>query len=110
MTAARRAWEREPTSWAGYGNAYEWRAFRKRWFGTHPHDCVIRYDDICLGTGTILDHKDGCDYTINRCNPEWIEGIVCRPCHNRKTGKQGHAALMAKRGGYKQLGQPSEEW
>lgn len=100
-------WAKRPArSWASQnGTQYPWRKFRREWFATHPHDCVLAYQDICLGVGNILDHKDGCDYDVDRCNPDWIQGIVCAPCHHRKTTQQSNRAHP-----YRAQGTPSRDW
>lgn len=42
--------------------------------------CQIRYEDICLGVGTIMDRIEH-DWDYSQENACWS----CRPCHARKT-------------------------
>jgi hypothetical protein len=83
---------RPPKSWADpNANTYEWRKFRAQWLKNNPW-CYLRIPGKCLIKATLVDHKDNCDYTINRCNPEWIAGSACAPCHAVRTAEQGNRA------------------
>jgi hypothetical protein len=50
------------------------------------YQCQLRYEAVCIGTATELDHIDGWD------TPGSTTIAVCRPCHARKSSMQGHAA------------------
>lgn len=46
----------------------------------------------CGAVATVVCHKAGTDYTVDRLNPEAIEGQRCQPCDARVTAQQGNAA------------------
>lgn len=82
---APRSWTRKPETWR-QGSTRAWRTFRAAWLRAHP---------LCMDCGdlaTVVCHKPGTDYDLDRLNPEAIEGQRCRPCDAAETARQGNAA------------------
>lgn len=82
---------RKPKSWAR-GSTPEWRAFRAAWLNEHPVCMDFDKRDGCLGVATVVCHRPGTDYRVDRCNPAAIEGQRCAYCDAIVTAEQGHAA------------------
>lgn len=68
----------------------EHRARQDRVLARDGHRCQIRYEDICLGHATTLDHIValglGGDDSDENCQ------AACPPCNQRKASLEGHAA------------------
>jgi len=82
---------RKPRSWSG-GSTREWRAFRSAWLAEHPVCMDFGKRAGCLGVATVVCHRPGTDYGVDRCNPEAIEGQRCAFCDATVTAEQGAAA------------------
>lgn len=89
-----RPWSAKPASWAhGSYNQREWELFRQDWLAHHP---------LCMDCGqpaTVVCHKPGIDYSVDRCNPDAIEGQRCADCDAIETARQGAAARWGTLGG-----------
>ena len=94
---------RRTSGWATHpppANAYSykggWQATAKRVLERDHHECQLRHD-ICIGKATEADHiiqpeAGGTDDLENL-------RAVCRPCHARRTGRQGALAKQRPRSG-----------
>ncbi len=72
----------------------DWSTIRSRVLVLDGQRCQIRFDDICIGHATEVDHvipaaQGGTDAPANL-------QAACRPCHARKTAKEAAAARVAK--------------
>ena len=79
---------RPPANSYAYGSGWPERA--RRVLARDGYQCQLRYADICVGRAAQVDHivqpeaGGGSDLANLRA--------VCRPCHARRTGRQGALA------------------
>lgn len=51
------------------------------------HQCRLRYEDICIGVATEVDHIErGDDHSMGNLQ------AACQPCHGRKSSQEGDQA------------------
>jgi 5-methylcytosine-specific restriction protein A len=84
-----RSWSNPPpANLYAYGGS--WPVIRKKVLERDGYQCQLRYPDICSGRAGEVDHivqpehGGGSDLENLRA--------VCRPCHARRTGRQGALA------------------
>lgn len=66
------------------------KARRARVLARDGHRCQLRYEGVCIGVGSQLDHviplaEGGADIDQNTV-------AACPPCHRRKSSIEGHRA------------------
>ena len=81
------------TAWANTGKTWDRsntkarRELRAAVFKAARWQCQIRTLNVCVITATILDRVDNKrGYERDNCQ------AACRPCHDRKSSKEGHEA------------------
>lgn len=84
------SWSRKPKTW-DKGSTWAWRLFRAGYLSEHP--LCVGLEHWCGDVATVVDHLDGCDYDVDRMNPDWCRSL-CQPHHDIRTGRQGAAAQM----------------
>lgn len=73
---------RLPANWSTPGG------IRDQAFARYGRRCALNYPGICTKFATQVDHKiAGDDHRIENLQP------VCRPCHARKSAREGAAAV-----------------
>ena len=84
-----RSWSRPPpANLYAYGSG--WQVIRKQVLVRDDYQCQLRYADICVGRASQVDHivQPEAGGTSDPSNLR----AVCRPCHARRTGRQGALA------------------
>lgn len=67
-----------PPDWATPGG------LRDQVFARDGRVCALRFEGICRGHATDVDHKKrGNDHRLENLQP------ACRPCHQRKSSQEG---------------------
>lgn len=85
----RSGWARIPPSrHATY--AGDWPESRRRALERDGYRCQLRYADICIGRASQVDHI--VQPEAGGTNDLGNLRSVCRPCHARRTGRQGALA------------------
>jgi 5-methylcytosine-specific restriction protein A len=84
-----RAWQRKSKA-AVYSYDGSWLVIRKQVLERDGYQCQLRFAGICIGEATEADHiiQPGSGGTDDL----WNLRAVCRPCHARRTGRQGAIA------------------
>lgn len=84
-----KAWSRPPPANL-YAYRSRWASTRKQVLERDAHQCQLRYPGICIGTAREVDHI----IQPAAGGTEELENLraVCRPCHARRTGRQGALA------------------
>jgi len=80
---------RKSEAWPN-GSTNRWRKVRAAWLTEHPQ-C-----ETCGAQATVVDHKDGCDYTTQRYDRAYLRSM-CEPCHRERTAAQALDAMSRKR-------------
>jgi 5-methylcytosine-specific restriction endonuclease McrA len=84
-----KAWSRRPPA-NSYAYGSGWAARARQVLKRDGYRCQLRFGDICIGKASQVDHivqpeaGGGSDLANLRA--------VCRPCHARRTGRQGALA------------------
>ena len=63
-----------------------WDKTRRAYLRAHP---LCEQED-CDELSQEVDHLDGCDYTVDRYNWDWLRAL-CTPHHRTRTANQGVA-------------------
>ena len=86
----RSGWATNPPPANRYAYSGNWARIRQQVLKRDGYACQLRYADICVGKASQVDHivqpeaAGGSDLANLRA--------VCRPCHARRTGRQGALA------------------
>jgi 5-methylcytosine-specific restriction enzyme A len=90
----RSGWGRYRPPANAYAYSGDWPERRRRVLERDGYTCQLRYPDICISRASQVDHivQPEAGGTNDMSNLR----AVCRPCHARRTGRQGALAKQRK--------------